>query len=47
MIMEVSFEKWFQELEEKAWDHEERKKIYEQELVTYKLQKLPERILIY
>lgn len=42
-----SFEKWFQELEEKAWDHEERRKIYEQELVTYKLQKLPERKLIY
>ena len=42
-----SFEKWFQELEEKAWDHEERRKIYEQGSVTYKLQKLPERKLIY
>lgn len=42
-----SFEKWFQELEEKAWNHEERRKIYEQELIIYKLQKLPERKLIY
>lgn len=42
-----SFEKWFEELEEKAWNYEERREVYEQELITHKLQKLPERKLIY
>lgn len=41
------FAKWFEELEEKAWNYEERREVYEQELITYKLQKLPERKLIY
>lgn len=42
-----SFENWFRELEEKAWDYEERRKVYQRELIIYKLQKLPERKLIY
>lgn len=42
-----SFEKWFHEVEEKAWNYEERRAVYEQELITHRLQKLPERKLIY
>lgn len=42
-----AFKMWFNELEKKAWDYEKLRKNCEEEVVSLKADKLPERKLIY
>lgn len=45
--VEGRFDEWFRKLEESAWDGDKLNAIYESELIKHKLEKIPERKILF